>query len=196
MVKRPKTTDLESKRKAYKTARSAYKRGRGNKSNGELKKVKTDAKKALDEAEAAAEATPLSDDAKVVESVEASSKPDVAEDSDESGASENKDEDNNDNADSTNIKQLEEAYQNALSAFKADKTNKELRKAKSAALRTLDEAIAATTEGKQLYCVHCSKKFIFSNKEQQKFDEMGLKELPKRCESCKQNQKMSKLTNK
>jgi len=33
--------------------------------------------------------------------------------------------------------------------------------------------------------VNCSKKFIFSTKEQQKYEEMGWKELPKRCEPCK-----------
>mmetsp|Transcript_2766 Transcript_2766/g.5894 ORF Transcript_2766/g.5894 Transcript_2766/m.5894 type:complete len:259 (+) Transcript_2766:81-857(+) len=189
-MKRPQTTDLKSVRNAYKKARSAYKRG--DKSNEDLKKATTDAKKALDEAEAAVEATQSSDEAKdeakVVKSVETSSTPETAEDSGESGTSENKDDhyDKSNSADSANIKLLEEAYKKALSAFKADKKNKELRKAKSAALRTLDEAIAATTKGKQLYCVHCSKKFIFTAEEQEKFDEMGSKELPKRCETCKE----------
>ena len=194
-MKRPQSIDLESARKAYKRARSAYKRG--DKSNDELKKAKIDAKKALDEAEAAVEASPSSDDAtdqvtddaKVVESVEISSKPDIiTEDSGESDSASgnNKDDDKNESAESANIKVLEDAYKKALLAFKADKSNKDLRRAKSAALRHLDEAIAAATEGKQLYCVHCSKKFIFTTEEQQKFDEMGWKELPKRCETCKE----------
>mmetsp|Transcript_2767 Transcript_2767/g.5896 ORF Transcript_2767/g.5896 Transcript_2767/m.5896 type:complete len:269 (+) Transcript_2767:75-881(+) len=199
-MKRPQTTtdgeatDLDSIRKAYKKARTAYKHG--DKSNEELKTAKLAAKKALDEAEAA-EPT-LSSDAKVlaVDRVETSSKKDITEDSGVSGPEQSTTEGSGEveieskdagiDAASTNIKLLEEAYQKALSAFKANKTDKDLRRAKTSARRTLDEAIAATTKGKQLYCVHCSKKFIFTAEEQEKFDEMGSKELPKRCETCKE----------
>eukprot|EP00571_Detonula_confervacea_P017009 CAMPEP_0172307582 /NCGR_PEP_ID=MMETSP1058-20130122/8407_1 /TAXON_ID=83371 /ORGANISM="Detonula confervacea, Strain CCMP 353" /LENGTH=285 /DNA_ID=CAMNT_0013019787 /DNA_START=30 /DNA_END=887 /DNA_ORIENTATION=+ len=199
-MKRPQTTtdgeatDLDSIRKAYKKARTAYKHG--DKSNEELKTAKLAAKKALDEAEAA-EPT-LSSDAKVlaVDRVETSSKKDITEDSGVSGPEQSTTEGSGEveieskdagiDAASTNIKLLEEAYQKALSAFKANKTDKDLRRAKTSARRTLDEAIAASADGKQLACVHCSKKFIFSTQEQQKYEEMGWKELPKRCEGCKE----------
>ena len=86
-----------------------------------------------------------------------------------------------------NIKALEEEYQKALAEFKADKTNKELRRAKTAARRKLDAAILQTTNDgdKQLVCVDCSKKFIFTVEQQQKHTDMGWNSEPKRCEICK-----------
>jgi len=83
---------------------------------------------------------------------------------------------------------LEEEYQKALAEFKADKTNKDLRRAKTAARRKLDAAILQTTNDgdKQLVCVDCSKKFIFTVEQQQKHTDMGWKDSqPKRCEMCK-----------
>ena len=90
--------------------------------------------------------------------------------------------------DDDNIKALEEAYQKALAEFKADKTNKDLRRAKTAARRKLDAAILQTTNDgdKQLVCVDCSKKFIFTVEQQQKHTDMGWNySQPKRCEMCK-----------
>jgi len=188
------TDDLESTRRAYKRAKKAYK---DDKSNRELKEKKTEAKIALEEAEAAAEATspsetkaPSDQESKVEGSIEVESNCKEAEGSIEV-KSKSKEEGSIEVADGTvdaspDIKLLDEAYQKALSTFKANKTDKDLRRAKTAARRALDNAIlAASSDGKQLLCVNCSKKFIFSTKEQQKYEEMGWKELPKRCEPCK-----------
>ncbi|KAL7497434.1 hypothetical protein ACHAWT_005617 [Skeletonema menzelii] len=175
--------DLDAIKSAYKKAKAAYE---GDKSNKELKKAKKAAKNKLKDAENAAAAkesidhqiTQLDsgDDSKNDADIESNRKDDGNDASDA-----------NTSSSSPNIKALEDAYQNALSAFKADKTNKDLRRAKTAARRALDAAIAASQpEGsKQLTCLDCSKLFLFTKEEQAKFRKMKWKEMPKRCESCK-----------
>jgi len=192
-MKRPQSsssTNLESIRKAYKKARAAYKHG--DKSNHGLKKAKVEAKKLLEEAQAAATETISSseNDSSAVETAETSLDPvintdDPVETETPVGSEtiENK-HDEGTTADAK-TKLLEEAYQKALSEFKANKTDKDLRRAKTAARRTLDEVIAAATNGTQLTCINCSKKFIFTTEEQENYNEMGWKEVPKRCETCK-----------
>jgi len=171
--------ELESMRRAYKRARKAYKH---DKSNEELKRAKSEAQKTLQHAEAAAaEATSpseMNDDCGVVSSSDQESKKDSIESGSDRIA------DGNDVV-SPHIKTFDEAYQKALSAFKANKSDKDLRRAKTAARRALDDAIAASTDGKQLVCVSCSKKFIFATEEQEKYDAMGWSEMPKRCGPCK-----------
>mmetsp|Transcript_27385 Transcript_27385/g.57138 ORF Transcript_27385/g.57138 Transcript_27385/m.57138 type:complete len:282 (-) Transcript_27385:29-874(-) len=190
-MKRPLVTDdttsvlsaqmdeLESMRRAYKRARKAYKH---DKSNKELKRAKSEAKKTLQHAEAAASEdnspSEMNDDCGVV----SSSDQDCRENSTDS--ENDRIADGNDVV-SPDIKTFDEAYQKALSAFKANKSDKDLRRAKTAARRALDDAIAASTDGKQLVCVSCSKKFIFTTEEQQKYDAMGWTEMPKRCGPCK-----------
>eukprot|EP00984_Skeletonema_dohrnii_P027593 scaffold17188_cov126-Skeletonema_dohrnii-CCMP3373.AAC.4 len=183
------SNDLDAIKTAYKRAKAAYE---GDKTNKELKKAKKAAKNKLKDAENAAAAEQSSDGtaqndiskedsvdgSKNGASMESSSKSDDADDADTSSSSS-----------SPNIKALEDAYQNALCAFKADKTNKDLRRAKTAARRALDTAIAASQpEGsKQLTCLDCSKLFLFTTEEQTKFKKMGWTEMPKRCEACKGN---------
>mmetsp|Transcript_33372 Transcript_33372/g.73190 ORF Transcript_33372/g.73190 Transcript_33372/m.73190 type:complete len:371 (+) Transcript_33372:191-1303(+) len=84
----------------------------------------------------------------------------------------------------SDIKVLEEAYQAALAAFKADKSNKDLRRAKTAARRALDAAVAASTDGEQLTCRDCSRQFIFTKEEMSKYEKRGWTDLPLRCKSC------------
>jgi len=188
----PTNDDLDEVKKAYKRAKAAYE---GDKSNKELKKAKKAAKNKLKEAENAAAAAIPNDEA-LTEGKEKdennSSKEDSVDGNDDdantksNGTSDDAD-DGNTSSSSPKIKTLEEAYQNALSAFKADKTNKELRRAKTAARRALDAAIAASQpEGsKQLTCLDCSRMFIFTSEEQKKYKKMKWKEMPKRCETCK-----------
>lgn len=82
------------------------------------------------------------------------------------------------------IEQLEEAYNKNLAAFKANKGDKDLRRAKTAARRALDDAIAASTAGEQLTCRECSKTFIFTTEEQEFYKEQNWEHLPKRCKIC------------
>lgn len=189
--------DLESIRKEYKRARKACKH---DKSNEELKSAKSKAKKALDEAEAS-EANLVSSDTNKDQSLkEVSSEKENAEVLEGEGESGGKDDDDDGSNDASSqpFKILEEAYQKALTAFKANKTDKDLRRAKTAARRTLDDAILAAsgTDGKQLVCVHCSKKFIFSTEDEQKHKEKGWEELPKKCDVCKEarSERMSDRT--
>jgi hypothetical protein len=96
------------------------------------------------------------------------------------------------------IKELERAYQIALAEYKGNKTNKDLRRAKTAARRELDNALlllaaaaaAAAAAGgddvvEQLTCTNCSKKFIFTTKERTKYEQMGWTDKPKRCPNCR-----------
>ena len=97
-----------------------------------------------------------------------------------------------------NIKHLEDAYHLALSAFKFNKTDKELRRAKTAARRALDDAILAVASAhgttKQLTCVDCSKKFIYSitdaaqpkqkKRKGQRDNTNNNSTLPNRCQPC------------
>ena len=167
--------DVEACKAIYKRARKAYKQDKSN----ELKLAKNKAKKALKEAESklAAASTAVVTDT--------NSQPSFS--SDQNDIEEKNDINNKTSTNDDNIKALEEEYQKALAEFKADKTNKDLRRAKTAARRKLDAAILQTTNDgdKQLVCVDCSKKFIFTVEQQQKHTDMGWKEQPKRCEVCK-----------
>lgn len=78
---------------------------------------------------------------------------------------------------------LEAIYRKALTTFKADKTNKDLRRAKTAAKKAWDAAVAATQEGEQLTCRDCSQKFIFSTKNQKYHESFPLRK-PLRCQKC------------
>ena len=196
--------DLTSIKRAYKRAKAAYK---DDTSNKELKQAKSDAKKALKKAEAAAakkepSTVEIKEDDDSVNVKVSESSPDH--EKDEESSKEESDVKSGD--ESADIKSLEQAYQNALSAFKANKTNKDLRRAKTAALRALDTAIASSQPPSTqiLTCVDCSQKCIhFTQKNQAKYKQMGWKELPKRCNGCKQkreerlsdDQRRSKLDN-
>ena len=89
------------------------------------------------------------------------------------------------------INELERAYQTALAEYKGNKTNKDLRRAKTAARRELDNALLllAAAGGddvvEQLTCTNCSKKFIFTTKERTKYEQMGWTDKPKRCPHCR-----------
>lgn len=179
--------DLDAIKTAYKKAKAAYK---GDKSNKELKKAKKAAKNKLKDAEKAAAAeksidrqTTTQDDSAYDNKNDAA----IASNSKADDDADTSDANTSSSSSSPTIKALEDAYQNALSAFKADKTNKDLRRAKTAARRALDAAIAASQpEGsKQLTCLDCSKIFLFTKEEQAKFRKMKWKEMPKRCEACK-----------
>lgn len=184
--------DLDAIKKAYKRAKAAYE---GDKTNKELKKAKKAAKKKLKDAENAVSAEKPIDTTTQNDSSKDGSVDDNKNDSSSTERSSKSDDTGDANTSSSssssspNIKALEDAYQNALSAFKADKTNKDLRRAKTAARRALDTAIAASRpEGsKQLTCLDCSKLFLFTKGDQTKFKKMGWKEMPKRCEACKSN---------
>ena len=188
--------DIDELRAAYKAAKKEYK---SNKNDETLKKKMKDAKKALEEAEAAAAeggtAAPL--DAEVNEEKDASAG---------TGDSAGKDAPENENTDSPDdknckeqsatapapastddIKSLQKAYDEALAAFKADKSNKDVRRAKTAAGRALDEAIAASTDGEQLTCRDCSQKFFFTTDEQKEYEKRGWSDLPTRCPSCSES---------
>ena len=155
--------NLQSMKKAYKRARDAYKE---DKSNKELKKRKSEAKKALALAEENCSSTEIT-----------SSRGDCKE----------KELNPPDESHRNNIKLLEEKYQQALTAFKSDKSDKDLRRAKTAARRALDAYRAANTEGTQLVCLHCSKKFIFTTEEQDRYKALGWTDSPKRCDACKKS---------
>ncbi len=80
-------------------------------------------------------------------------------------------------------KQLETTYRKALAEFKADKTNKDLRRAKSAAKKAWDEAVAAHSDGDQLICRDCSQTFMFTLDDQKYYYTQGLQQ-PSRCREC------------
>eukprot|EP00578_Thalassiosira_sp_NH16_P017262 CAMPEP_0181108394 /NCGR_PEP_ID=MMETSP1071-20121207/17607_1 /TAXON_ID=35127 /ORGANISM="Thalassiosira sp., Strain NH16" /LENGTH=313 /DNA_ID=CAMNT_0023191995 /DNA_START=63 /DNA_END=1004 /DNA_ORIENTATION=- len=186
VVEDDEDNDVESLRRAYKRAKKAYKR---DGSNSELKRAKSDARRALEaaEAKAAAPTGNEADDKEELACSESKSK-DGGDDLKiiKSASLPEKESNNTDDADASIVKSLEEAYQTALSKFKANKSDKDLRRAKTAARRALDDAImASSTGGKQLVCSSCSKKFLFSAEEQQIYDSKGWKELPGRCEPCR-----------
>jgi len=85
--------------------------------------------------------------------------------------------------------ELEQAYRTALAEFKADKTNKDLRRAKTAAKRAWDDAVAASQDGEPLTCKDCSQMFIFSKREQEFYLENGWMNQPHRCKQCTQDGK-------
>ncbi len=80
-------------------------------------------------------------------------------------------------------KELEKAYRKALAEFKGDKENKDLRRAKSAAKKAWDEAVAAHCDGDQLVCRDCSQTFMFTLKQQKHYYTKGLQQ-PSRCREC------------
>jgi len=87
------------------------------------------------------------------------------------------------------INELERAYQIALAEFKGNKIDKDLRRAKTAARRALDNALLLAAGGgddvEQLSCTSCSKKFVFTTKERTKYEQMGWTDKPKRCQHCR-----------
>ena len=172
--------DIDQLRAAYKQAKKEYK---SNKDDETLKKKMKDAKKALEEAEAAADKSDKSAEA-------------VDSDAPENEGVQSADDAGKgqlvpapESASTADIKSLQKAYDEALAAFKADKSNKDLRRAKTAARRALDEAIAATTDGEQLTCRDCSQKFIFTSDEQREYEKRGWADLPTRCEKCSESHK-------
>ena len=205
--------NLESCRQVYKRAKKAYKH---DKSNKELKEAKSKAKRALEEAEKTTAAGATAEEEVSSDKVE-KKKMDTdlpsAESADINNSGSDDDKEKNATADTaasddkekhktaesaadntTSVKLLEEAYQQALTAFKADKSNKDLRRAKTASRRALDEAILNKSDGKQLTCIDCSKKFIFTNDELKRHEEMGWKDsTPKRCNICKEKAKERKV---
>jgi hypothetical protein len=85
--------------------------------------------------------------------------------------------------------ELEQAYRTALAEFKANKKNKDLRRAKTAAKRAWDDAVAASQDGEPLTCKDCSQMFIFSKREQEFYLENGWMNQPHRCKKCTQDGK-------
>ena len=86
------------------------------------------------------------------------------------------------------INELERAYQIALAEFKGNKTDKDLRRAKTAARRALDNALLLAAGGgddvEQLSCTSCSKKFVFTTKERTK---MGWTDKPNDANTVESN---------
>lgn len=96
-----------------------------------------------------------------------------------------------DTGDKSELPALEKAYKDALATFKKDKTNKDNRRAKSAAKKAWDAAVAAASgEGaKQLICRDCSHMFLFHAGEQEFYVEQGWTHKPTRCASCNESYK-------
>ena len=172
--------DVESCKREYKRAKKAYKH---DKSNEQLKVTKSTAKRALGDAMSSSLSVAM-------DNTDGTSTKTINENEDDAIVNKltitntcttTKTTTTND------IKLLQEAYQSALLAFKADKSNKDLRRSKTAARRALDNAIlASATEGdKQLTCTDCSQKFIHTTEQQERYKEMGWKDVPKHCEKCK-----------
>jgi len=89
------------------------------------------------------------------------------------------------------VQALETAYKLALAAFKADKTDKDLRRAKSAARKAWDAAVAASQDGVQLTCKDCSQSFMFTEAEREFYtDQMSFDTKPTRCQKCNQTHKL------
>ena len=162
------STEIDRLRAAYKQAKKDYK---SNKDDETLKKAMKAARRALEAAEA--ETGAVGNDALKV----ADKKSDKDGSADDGGDKEG-------DESPVDLKSLQKAYDDALAAFKADKSNKDLRRAKTAARRALDEAIANSTDGEQLTCRDCSKKFIFTTKEQKEYEKRGWIDLPTRCSTC------------
>jgi len=47
-------------------------------------------------------------------------------------------------------------------------------------------------EDKTLICIHCGKKFTFTEGEQEFYKEKGLEDEPKRCSDCRKARKIQK----
>ena len=163
---------IDQLRTVYKQAKKDYK---SNKDDETLKKAMKAARKALEAAEAE---TGAAGNAELEVADES-----VADESDKDGpADEGGDKEEGESP--ADLKSLQKAYDDALATFKADKSNKDLRRAKTAARRALDEAIANSTDGEQLTCRDCSKKFIFAAKDQKEYEKRGWTDLPTRCHAC------------
>mmetsp|Transcript_21654 Transcript_21654/g.53716 ORF Transcript_21654/g.53716 Transcript_21654/m.53716 type:complete len:393 (-) Transcript_21654:842-2020(-) len=90
------------------------------------------------------------------------------------------------------VETLEKAYRDALALFKADKTNKDLRRARTAAKRAWDEAVAreCLDEGaQQLHCRDCSQMFLWTTEEQDYYKASEWNHKPQRCRKCAESQK-------
>lgn len=88
------------------------------------------------------------------------------------------------------VYELETAYREALAAFKADKTNKDLRRAKSAARKAWDLAVAETQDGVQLTCKDCSQSFMFTEGEREFYNDLSFDSTPTKCQTCNQLSKL------
>eukprot|EP00563_Minutocellus_polymorphus_P005995 CAMPEP_0181031358 /NCGR_PEP_ID=MMETSP1070-20121207/6191_1 /TAXON_ID=265543 /ORGANISM="Minutocellus polymorphus, Strain NH13" /LENGTH=339 /DNA_ID=CAMNT_0023108733 /DNA_START=11 /DNA_END=1026 /DNA_ORIENTATION=- len=192
---------IDELRAVYKQAKKEYK---SNKDDETLKKAMKDAKRALEVAEAEPSAETEEKDGEQSKGANAEAGDEDGSDGNVEGdvaanaSKEHTEEGNKDGpADeggdgkeddsSADMSCLQKAYDEALAAFKADKSNKDLRRAKTAARRALDEAVAASTDGEQLTCRDCSKKFIFTTKEQKEYEKRGWSDLPTRCEGCSES---------
>jgi RNase P subunit RPR2 len=82
------------------------------------------------------------------------------------------------------LQALETAYRQADSAFKSDKASRDLRRAKSAARKAWDEAVAATQDGEQLTCKDCSQTFMFTTGEREFYTDLCFDKAPTRCQAC------------
>lgn len=203
--------DHETLKLVYKRAKKAYKADR---SNVDLKRAKLEAKEALmSENDVCSTATDENDESpaihtsgNVVSSPEKCIQVDnccvinVSDTEGDKGGSGVDDADGfnvNSEHNSADISQLEETYHLALAAFKSNKNDKELRRAKTAARRALDDAIllaaSTTSDGttRQLTCADCSKKFIYSmtdtaqtKQHKRKGRNDNNSSLPKRCQPC------------
>ena len=163
---------IDRLRTVYKQAKKDYK---SNKDDETLKKAMKAARKALEAAEAETGAAG-NDELEVADES-------VADESDKNGSADEGG-DKEEVESPPDLKSLQKAYDDALATFKADKSNKDLRRAKTAARRALDEAIASSTNGEQLTCRDCSKKFIFAAKDKKEYEKRGWTDLPTRCHAC------------
>jgi ribosomal protein S20 len=179
----------EALEKAYKKARKAYKK---DPSDETLKKKKNELQKAWEDAVVAASTD-------VPTTKEQESSPADVSHSDDNVKSDDEsnelpaNEGNENSSSSDSVKTLEREYQAALAAFKADKTNKDLRRAKTAARRALDEAIVMKEAGEQLVCRDCSQMFIFPEKEVLHYQKKGWTDRPKRCKACSEASKFRRM---
>lgn len=89
-----------------------------------------------------------------------------------------------DDASHQDVNDLEKVYRKALVAFKAEKTNKDLRRAKTAAKRSWDEAVVASQDGEPLNCRDCSQMFMFTHEDKEFYLENGWFDKPQRCKKC------------
>lgn len=163
-------------KRAYKRAKHAYKR---DKSNDDLKNAKRKAKWALKEAEEGKESNYDLVDAAVAAAITPAMTKNENHDTDTSLPLD----------DDGIIEELERMYEQALGAFKSNKSDKDLRRAKTAARRALDDALLLAAGGDKMEhrtCMSCSKKFIVtSSVELKKRDKLGWTDRTSRCDPCR-----------
>jgi hypothetical protein len=206
--------DLATKKRAYKRAKKAYER---DKSNVELKRAKREAKNALKgeeeassndggattsssviDADAAAATAAITTAPTTIESPE--ERHEVWMDFSDAGESKGGDDRGGGESspsaaappDDDVVEALRRAYQNALAAFKSERGDKDLLRAKTAALRALDDAslLAASSGGggTQLTCAGCSKRFVYTALERERHVRLGWERessQPRRCRPCR-----------